>query len=348
MTHHIKCYTNSLTTHHRLHSIHIRSTSSSPNATSTRPFPCYLCDDPSGKDHLQHLYRDCRAIGGALSLLKEANILKEPLHTAIRDNIHQGNPTYHFNFPADKTNPSLHLRFSLCLNLAIWKARNRVKTVGGKYQKGEPEALIAKITNSLLLSSANPTTSKIRKGHNLASFLSLLNSPLTLPTDAFIFTSGGASPDPGPGGAGALIIHTVRNKANLLANPHSRLFAPLGHGTAKLGGITALGICGRFLTIEPINPPPTAYHVFVDSTFALRAATSLCKDNRYTDIAYSAKTLIRSSHTPTHFYHIAKRSNNPGGNVAATLTAHAIQASTSDPNYSPPPSDPFLYHKLPP
>ena len=208
---------------------------------------------------------------------------------------------------------------------------------------------MARLTNSLLSVSNSSSTPKNRKARNLAAFLALIASPTISPSDALIFTDGGARPNPGPCGAGALIIHPLNNKRNILDNPHTRLYQPLGHGSNNLGEVYAVGLSAHYFVSEGMSPPPTAFHFFVDSQFAIRAITSLCKDRKYIPISRAVKTLLNALPGPRHFYQIAGHSDNPGGNIADKLATTAIQISTSsNTTVVLPPRAPFLYHKLPP
>ena len=348
LTHHIKCYTNALTTHHRLNRAHISTTSTILHTTPANPFPCYLC--PNGTDHIQHLYRDCATLTDTLALLAATGILDSSFHSALRCSITSGNPTYHLSFPPDSHRPGHRLHLTLCLNLAIWLARNRFMSAGGRFGPTSPPALIASLTVTLLFPPSTSPIHKMTKARNLAAFLSLLHSPNIRPTDALVFTDGGAKPSPGPCGAGALIVHsTLVDKSDLLANPHTRLLCALGLGSSIYAGYYAVGAASQFLIDHPIDPAPTGYHFFHDSISVLRGLTSLTKNPCYIALTRTAKKLI-SLISPRHHYLIGGHSGNPGGDIVRALASRgALESARGRPLPIPSgPTELFLYHKLPP
>ena len=348
ISHHIKCYTNTLETHHRLASADVSTFSTHYLSSPANPYPCYLC--PHGTDHNEHIHKYCPSILEAITHLHSTGHIDTPFMNALKHN-RATNPTYHFNFTTEPSAPDRRLRFTLCLNLGIWKARNRLKSIGGKCSIGAPAKLISHFALALYLSTLSKGPPKIRKSRNLAAFLSLMHSTSIRATDSLIFTDGGAKPNPGPSGAGILIIHSLHDKSNILSNPHTRLICPLGHGTNNLGELWALGAAGHFLHSQPITPHPTAFHAFSDSRWALKCiASGLCKTPALAGMAFAAHLLYRDLTVPLTFYNISGHSENPGGDTADTLASKAIEVSQRDPSitYVPPPLGSFLYHKLPP
>ena len=345
ITHHIKCYTNCLTTHYRLDKAHIRTITTSSYATPDRPFPCYLC--PSGSDHIQHIYCDCTGLKDALTSLLSTNTINISFHDAILHSIALHNPTYHITFPIDDKHPRSRLHFILCLNYAIWQARARLKAAGGRFGPLSPGLLIATLTIALL---SPKTSSKPPKGNK--PFLSLISSPKFSSTDTLVFTNGRSLPDPGPCGAGILIIHSTHQRETLLNNPHTNLHYSLGINTGKYGELYAIGVAAQAIIDSPIHPAPSAYHFFIGNAWALRAAvTGLCKDRRYSLLAHQVHLLI-SRVLPRFAYLITGHSQNPGVAASVTLSSRGVKNSArhmySEHNNLSPLPPPFLYHKLPP
>ena len=241
----------------------------------------------------------------------------------------------------------------LHLNWATWAARRRIMGAGGYLEDAAPGKLIASLTNSSHTLYNTPRTAKQRKKRNLASFLSLLHSASILPTDLLIFTDGGANPNPGPCGAGAFLVHSVDDKEDLLRNPHSRIYTPIGnYGTSNLGELYALGIASEYaLTLDLTHT--THIHTFVDSKWALQALAGSCKVPRYILLAQEVKKRYAAlrRRAPATLYWIAGHSGNQGGNIADTLATRAVQDSIPLPFPTlllPPASSSFLFHKLDP
>ena len=232
-----------------------------------------------------------------------------------------------------------------------------MRDCGGFYEPDDvPRAIALAATNHLtLIRAKKPSASQGHGGRslNLAAFTALIHSPHIKDTDACVFTDGGASPNPGPCGAGAFLVHSLDDKEDLLRNPHSRIYTPIGNsGTNNLGEPYALGMaCEYALSLDLSHT--THIHTFVDNKWALQALAGSCKTPRYILLAQEVKEKYAAlrKHAPTTLYLIAGHSGNQGGNIADTLATHAVQASIHLPFDTiplPPNTSSFLFHKLEP
>ena len=174
ISHHIKCFTNALPTHHRLWKANINTISTLPYASPNRIFPCYLCRHGYDKiDHIMSL--NCSGLSNALTILGGEGFFSSEHLSELRHSLASGNPSFHFNFNIDPKAPSKRLNAMLHLNWATWAARRRIMGAGGYLEDAAPGKLIASLTNSSHTLYNTPRTAKQRKKRNLASFLSLLH-----------------------------------------------------------------------------------------------------------------------------------------------------------------------------
>lgn len=197
----------------------------------------------------------------------------------------------------------------------------------------EPNTTIALIASTVkdLLRPSTPSHphAPITRENNLQAFDRLLSSTFISDTDLMMFTDGGAAPNPGPCGAGAVICWSSNHREQILANPHASFYHALGtNDTNNAGELYALGMVTEIME-GFVDPLPSAVHIFPDSRFALGCALYCCRYERFTMAAHRLRLRLRALQCkfPIHFYWIAGHSNNQGGDAADRAATHGVNRS---------------------
>lgn len=144
--------------------------------------------------------------------------------------------------------------------------------------------------------------------------------------DVQLWTDGSAIPNPGPAGAGALIIFS--DGTSIEAS------SALGNGTNNLGELWAVGSGLERLVAHPSFGSHSRIHVFTDSEYARGILAKGWRASDYSYLATAIRKLIREHSLSIKFHKVAAHVGIPGNERADKLAAKGAEVSMSL-GYSP-------------
>jgi ribonuclease HI len=190
------------------------------------PYPCFLCDQ--GPDNIEHYYSECTLVQEAL------NEVEKTLHpnclTPLRAN--QETHLFLFDFNTPTNNPVNITTLLLIFNWSVWKTVTMIKKGANK------NTIIQKITDlvmdkkELILKTHPSKSGRNKRIIQRDRANALINK--TPKNQAILYTDGSANPNPGPSGAGALLI--------IPGVGEFQIYESLGHGTNNRGEAWAIGM----------------------------------------------------------------------------------------------------------
>ena len=141
----------------------------------------------------------------------------------------------------------------------------------------------------------------------------------TIPADAAqLWTDGSALHNPGPAGAGCLVIRPGGSR--------TRTSVFLGRGTNQLAELAAIS-CG--LSRARLPHPSTPLHIFTDSKFAKNVATGRWLPTTHVKLAAHIRQQLRTLPNPTLFHWVPAHNGVPANEEVDELAKQGAHFSRS-------------------
>ena len=279
LTHHLKLYTYAIETDKRIRFFNPNATVH-PAACASNPFPCYLC--PNGTDTILHIY-DPTACPAVHALISDLAITHDAHHQALIDPAFVSElicghyPLFIMEFPMSSSKNLDKCSFVLALNFAIWQLRKLVRAGGvpGAFHKFTLRQSILKFKPFWSNPKGNKPSgtkygsassrSAAQKALALADAQAFVSS---IPSGAaIVYTDGSSLGNPGPAGAGALVVSPSCPGPAVFHRLHCPL-CTLGEARSNnFAELWAIGMAISFLLDAwPARSRPTVYFLS-DSKF---------------------------------------------------------------------------------
>jgi ribonuclease HI len=218
LLHHLKLYTYALETDKRIRKFAPHA-SVHPASCSTTPFPCFFCSN--GEDTLLHIYdpTSCQVIN---SLITDLAVTHDTHHQALIDTTFAteltcGNyPLFVMNFPKSNSNSLDKCSFVLALNYSIWQLRKLVRAGGvpGAYHRYALRKEVLKFKPYWAsVKGKKPSGTRYGSASSRSAvqkeraFKDANNFVCSIPPSSVcIYTDGSSLGNPGPAGAGSLVV----------------------------------------------------------------------------------------------------------------------------------------------
>mmetsp|Transcript_25825 Transcript_25825/g.50882 ORF Transcript_25825/g.50882 Transcript_25825/m.50882 type:complete len:1460 (+) Transcript_25825:869-5248(+) len=141
-----------------------------------------------------------------------------------------------------------------------------------------------------------------------------------LPADATqLWTDGSASPNPGPAGAGAILLTPGKEK--------QEISCALGHSTNNMGELWAIG---TGLEIELAHKAHTGpIHIFTDSKLAIQLLEGKGFSPALSHAAHKIRQYIFNCNREIHFHHVYSHIGIPNNEAADALATQGANISKS-------------------
>jgi len=142
----------------------------------------------------------------------------------------------------------------------------------------------------------------------------------SIPEGAIIvYTDGGAAPNPGPAGAGALLIYADREV---------EMVAAIGHGTNNRGELWAVGMAARLLELQTGD---TAVYFLSDSQHTLDLVEGRARPTLDLELVHAVRDGVRrlGAQRQVHFGKVAGHCGLAGNDAADALATLGVQRSRS-------------------
>ena len=224
--HHLLTFTNALNTDIRLrHYIQ-------PTTTY-----CHLCKKHT--DDIIHIYnpQQCIFTNNIIQYYAKHHKHLHLNHLRLLDDNAYHPLSFLLNFPTSKTTPPT-AAFILVANWAIWKCR--IEAAKGMETKGLEKRCIERIEQFSKQWQAKPEKKREARRKKQAESAEALIKQVQELEPTVIFTDGSAYGNPGPSGAGAVILEPRK--------PPVKLFEALGTGTNNIGEAWAIGMAFNYLS----------------------------------------------------------------------------------------------------
>ena len=275
------------------------------------PFPCRLCG--KREDRIEHYFLNCEVTTLAMRNLGSmvfSHSLQATLESPRQILFLCQTPWRRSegNFPA--------FLFTLCWS--VWKISQTIR-------KGiairNPED---KITE-LVLSEKRCWDPPLTKKKSRSAYQEIIEQ---IPdTDIVCYTDGSANPNPGPTGAGALIL--LRSEQSNIS-----LTAPLGNGTNNLGELWAIGMTVKWLIDN--NKDDVTTHIFTDSSYSKGVLTEGWNPKTNRDLIHEIKNRIEEFRSNIIFHWVKGHANIEGNEAAdkAAETGSSLSRTHPDRSFS--------------
>ena len=336
ITRHLLLFTNSASTDRRLHSAKIPNTSTHSarvtggDPASLRPYPCYFCS--KGEDCIAHIFGVCLAIKTLTEFILSFFDVPEAFGDIIRS---KSTPLFVMDYPVSP-GPFSRVTFILALNFAIWGARTRLKAGARTFSRIVVELMepLSKYWTLGNTRKRKAVSSKYGNASNRTPSQQLIANQdierlLTAIPDYFIriFTDGSSIGNPGPAGAGALIV---------FPNGYlTHLSQPLGCRGNNFSELWGIGMAWTYLLdhFDPAHPPP---HVIclTDSQYAFVAITKGIKARTLTKLLraiFRLKALLSKSLAELRIHWIPAHTGCRENDIADDLANLASRAAAAEP-----------------
>ena len=335
-TRHLLLYTNSASTDRRLNSAKILNTSThfarvtEGDPSSLRPYPCYFCSE--GEDRIGHIYGECRAIKTLTDCIMRLFDVPEAFISIIG---RKTTPLFVLDYPVSPGSFS-RVTFILALNFAIWGARTRLKSGARTFSKIVFE-LMEPLSKHWILGNARKrkaVSSKYGNASNRTPSQQLIANQdierllLAIPDHYIkIFTDGSSIGNPGPAGAGALIIFPN--------GVPTHLFHPLGCRGNNFSELWGIGMAWTYL-LDHIDPACPLPHVIclTDSQYAFLAITKGIKAKTLSNVLRAIsrlKALLSKTLAALRIHWIPAHTGCRENDIADDLANLASKAAAAEP-----------------
>jgi ribonuclease HI len=214
------------------------------------------------------------------------------------------------------------IRFTLVFNWAVWHTAHELSS-GSIHPDNAPKRIASKTLSSYTQSVKDAATQKKAKKIKFEAFRDTLSKTATC-----VYTDGSAIGNPGPCGAGAIIIRPGEEPI--------RLFCPLLEGTNNVGEAWAIGMALSFL--KENSRVGEQIHLFTDSRITLGQLESgwRFKTNK---CALHSLQALRKEFPDLSLYKVP-------AHVGVVENEEADTLANEGSSQSPPPSAPDLFHYI--
>ena len=262
---------------------------------------------------------ECAPIQEALSLCCDSKKL-DPKHLKMLSEAKY--PLFiHGYLDSVPVTPDL-IRFVLVFNWAVWHTAHELST-GSIHPENAPKIIAAKTSSSYTQCERDAAKKKELKRKKFEAFRATLSSTATC-----IYTDGSALKNPGPCGAGAIIIRPGHEPI--------RLYCPLPEGTNNVGEAWAIGMALSFL--QDNSRLEEEIHLFTDSRITLGQLESGWKF-RTNKIALHALQALRKKFPDLSLFKVP-------AHVGVVENEEADTLANEGSSQSPPPTASKLFHYL--
>ena len=360
LMHHLKLYTYAIDTDKRIR-FFIPNATVHPSSDASNPFPCYLC--PNGTDTILHIY-DPTACPTVHALISDLAITHDIHHQALIDpafasELTCGNyPLFIMEFPKSSSKQLDKCSFVLALNFAIWQLRKLVRAGGvpGAFHKYALRQSILKFKPFWSNPKGNKPTgtkygsassrSAAQKALALADAQTFVNS--IPPDSAIVYTDGSSLGNPGPAGAGALVVSPSIPGPTVFRRLHCSLCTANEARSNNFAELWAVGMALSFL-LDSWHNRPTIY-ILSDSKFIIDLLNRLSFSVDFEHLISNVLTLkdaYSSSQQAIRFCWVPGHSGLIGNEVADEMANVGSGSARALPLITPSDGARFEYHVNP-
>ena len=272
---------------------------------------CHLCGD--ARETLSHLHSECKVSRAAAHRIVNARPNKDPFLC-----LNTTDPSdFIFRSTIAKDKDNLHRTL---FSFAVWKTR--CSALASPNTQGLQFAIHSLFEKLLKSIEKQKSKAKRDKSAEKLAFISGLDS--IPPEDLSIYTDGSSFGNPGPSGAGFVVLPNS-------TCPEHHYSIDIGHSTNNVAELVGIEKACSFLLSTFSGSSCPKVHIYIDNQYAIRMADSTGRaraNRRQVKLTREALTSLRLI-TNVSLHWVPGHAGVPGNELADRLAKRGAKGTTS-------------------